>query len=342
MNNFTIPSVFLLLALSFSCAPKEVNIESPEQEPDNSIPVVEINSNYRLLLYDRPIDEESDSDFIDSEVKLAMKKSRLYRSKNGMATKSDTESPDTLIYSEQIPFCADVSESTLIFPNGDSEYTKTTSLDPEINPLLSFHESELDLSKYISKVEIKDGKAYSYNNSGELLAEEVVEMPDYTQFLEELASYQEESDSDTKSKAIKRDINWLRNTMAAQNQTKGQPNASYSIYEREGLVVLEQYLDETKGADGVTVRTLLSPDISKNYGYEQLEGGVLKARCKNIFTPSGATATRSSNISFDGQLQENPARTVVEEIAFLNDGTPTIRVSDKDFRINSFHYNNNK
>ena len=186
---------------------------------------------------------------------------------------------------------------------------------------------------------MKDGKASTYNNRGELLSEKPIEMPDYTEYLAELTRCQEEAEAETRTGSVRRDINWLRDRMASQHSTRNSSEAAYSIYEKNGLVVLEQYANETRSRNGLTVRTFLSSDISKNYGYEQLDGGYLKVRCTHSFEPSSAATTRSMYSTTDGLSQENPIRTIVETISILHDGTPMIRVSDKAYRINTIQYN---
>lgn len=318
----------------FSC-----HNESRQEDPvaDDSL-AVEIQSDYRLVSYSRAIIKDRDADFIGDDVLSAMKESRFYKDRPQLLTKAgQAESADTLLYSEQIPFCADISESTLIFKNGCSEFHQETEFDPEINPLLSFHESEVDLTNCVARIEIKDGFSVTYNNAGEVLSREAVEMPDYTQYLAELAEAQQGAEAETKA-GIKRDIHWLRDRMERQCPTKAGGTPSYAIYETEGgRIVLEQYVTGTKAGNGVTIRTFLSSDISRNYGYEQLETGILKVRCTHFFSPE-SLLTKSTSAPISGIADDTPSRTLVEELSYLQDGTPMIRVSDKEFRTNTIRY----
>ena len=330
------------LAIIASCnvsEPRENSFDEQEQSAlDEKGLAVEIVSDYRLTTYDRPLDETADADFMDAEILSAMKESKYYKKKMEPLTKTGADNaPDTLSVSEQIPFCADISETTSIYQDGRSEYTQETDLNPEINPLLSFHETEMDLSKCVSKVEIIDGVATTYNNKGEVLSQKEVPMPDYSEYIEEFEKAKAESSAETKS-GIKRDINWLRNKMAEQCSTKAGETPSYSIYEQGDKVILEQYINGTKASEGTMVRTILSNDIAKNYGYDQLEGGKLKVRCRHSFEGNSRT-TKSSNIPVKEVSDDNPSKTVIEEISCLNDGTPMLKVLEKEYSRNTIKFN---
>lgn len=320
-------------------ASRESSFEEQEQAAlDEKELAVEIVSDYKLITYDRPLDETADAEFIDAETRSAMKKSRLYKSRMERMTKSGADStPDTLLVSEQIPFYAAISETTTIYQNGRSAYTQETDLNPETNPLLSFHETEMDLSKSVAKVEIIDGVATTYNNKGEILSQKEVPMPDYSEYLEELEKAKAESSEETKSE-IKRDINWLRNKMEAQCPTKAGGTPSYRIYEQGDKVILEQYVNGTKADEGTTVRTILSSDIARNYGFDQLEGGKLKVRCRNSFE-NCSRATKSSNMPVKEVSEDNPSKTILEEITCLDDGTPMLKVLEKDYSRNTIKFN---
>jgi len=336
-QNFILVTAALLFA-AVSCKQNELSKEETDPVLDEQGVAVEILADYHLTSYDRLIDVNSDSDFIDSDVESAMTKSPNYR--NSCATKADSDTPDTLKFSEMIPFCADIKETTLIYQNGNSEYIRLTDLNSEINPLLSLHDSELDLTLCVAKFEMKDGRACTYNNRGEIISEMEVEMPDYSEFLDEMAKVQEESAAGTKSGTKKRDINWLKQKMAEQYPTKSGADDSYTIYEKDGKVVLEQNVPETKSGEGyTTVRTYLSSDISKNYGYEQLENGRLKVRCTHYYDLFNSSSTKSTNVPVEGISEDNPNRIVVEELSYLNDETPIIKVSDKKYSVNTIHYN---
>lgn len=330
------------LALIASCnvsSPREKTIDEQEQEAlDERSLAVEIVSDYRLITYDRPLDETADADFIDAGTLSAMKESEYYKKRMTPSTKAGTDDAlDTLSVSEQIPFCADVSECTSIYQDGRSAYTQETDLNPEINPLLSFHETEMDLSKCVAKVRIVDGIATTYNNKGEVLSQNEVPMPDYSEYLEEFEKAKAESSAETKS-GVRRDINWLRNKMAEQCSTKAGGAPSYSIYEQGDKVILEQYINGTKASEGTMVRTILSNDISKNYGYDQLEGGKLRVRCRHSFD-GHSRATKSSNMPVKEVSDDNPSKTVVEELSYLNDGTPMLRVLEKEYSRNTIKFN---
>lgn len=163
----TIALLSLALVIIASCKDAALRESSRDEQElaalEEKVLAVEIISDYRLISYDRPLDETADAEFIDAETMSAMRKSRLYRGKMAQATKGGIDSsPDTLSVSEQIPFCADITESTLIYQDGRSAYMQETNLNPELNPLLSFHETEMDLSKCVAKVEIKEGMATTY------------------------------------------------------------------------------------------------------------------------------------------------------------------------------------
>ena len=104
------------------------------------------------------------------------------------------------------------------------------------------------------------------------------------------------------------------------------------------MVILEQYVGGTKAEEGTTVRTMLSADISKNYGYDQLEGGKLKVRCRHSFE-GNSRATKSSNMPVKEVSDDNPSKTVIEEISCLNDGTPMLRVLEKEYSRNTVKFN---
>lgn len=339
MNHFVITVFAAGIFLAVSCGQKEKCGISPVPVPDSNAIAVEIIENYQLLSYDRPIDVNSDARFIDSEIAVTMKDSKFYRSLKEVATKAGTRKLDTLKYSQQIPFCANIKDSTLIYLNGLSEHYQATDLDPQINPLLCLHDSELDLSHCVARLEIKNGKARSYNNRGILLSEQTVEMPDYTGFLAELARCQSETEAETKSGTTKRDIHWLKAKMNEESLTKGLTDESYRIYSEGDIIILEQIIHETKSGDAVMVRTLLSSDLSRNYGYEQLENGYLKAKCTNTFDSSHSSSIQNRGLSAHGGLEERPVRTVVEELSFLRDGTPMIKVSDKQYTVNTVRIN---
>lgn len=326
-----------LFAVSCNVFVKEIGTENQEFVNKSDV-AVEIIADYRLISYKRAVNPDTDSDFMSLEVKSAMSASRMYKTNSLSNTKSGTaESTDTLTNSEQIPFCADVSEVTNIYRDGKSEFYQETELNPDMNPLLGFHDEPLDLKNCLSKVEIKDGVASTYNNVGERLSQIQVQMPDYSEYLEELSRCQEESNAETKT-GIKRDINWLKHRMESQSITKGGPD-SYRIYEADdGKVVLEQDMVCTKSGSLITIRTFLSPDISKNFGYEQLVDGKLKVRCSHYFL-NKSLHTRSSNLPIDNISEENPSRTLTEELSYLKDGTPMIAVLDKTYQVNKVNYN---
>ena len=327
--------LFTSFLLLISCNDfKESEVRNVQDKSESAI---EIISDYRLITYKRALDLEKDKDFITPEVKSAMLSGRMYKDKS--YTKSDaSESSDTLMSSEQIPFCADVREVSNIYQDGSSEFSRKTEMDPDRNPLLGFHEEPVDLKDIVSKVEIKDGMATTYNSSGECLSKKQVQMPDYSEYLEKMSEYRKESESETKS-GIRRDIEWLRRRMESSSVTKDGQTFTYRIYETEGdKVVLEQDIMDTKSGENLTVRTFLSSDISKNYGYEQLSDGYLKVRCTHSF--SGVTArTKSHGLPAGSISEENPVRTVFEELSYLHDGTPMISVSDKIYRENRINYN---
>lgn len=332
----------LALVIMASCKDAALRESSRDEQESAALEekdlAVEIISDYRLISYDRPLDETADAEFIDAETMSAMKKSRLYKRKMERMTKGSADStPDTLSMSEQIPFCANISETTTIYQSGRSAYMQETDLNPELNPLLSFHETEMDLSKCVAKVEIIDGVATTYNNKGEILSQKEVPMPDYSEYLEELEKVKAESSEETKS-GIRRDINWLRNKMEAQCPTKAGDDPSYRIYGQGDKVILEQYINGTKADEGTTVRTILSSDIARNYGFDQLEGGKLKVRCRHSFE-NRSRATKSSNMPVKDVSDDNPSKTILEEITCLSDGTPMLKVMEKDYSRNTIKFN---
>jgi len=306
-------------------------------ESEDNVPSLEIVSNYRLITYDRPIEVEKDSDFIDSEVSSKMEASPFYRNRFLKMTKSNSDRSDTLKDSRRIPNCVDVEETTRILPDGGVQLKQNTILNPGENPLLGFRDSEVDTRHAATMLDIEDGHLRTYNSEGEMLSDEEIQMPDYCEFLAELERLMEEYAVDTKSGNQKRDIDWLRRKMEKQCMTKSV-SESYRIYEKGDRVVMEQCVNQTKSGEGMVVRTYLSSDISRNYGYEQLENGVLKVRCTHTFSESDSPLTRS-NIPVDGITEENPERTVTEMMDYLTDGTPMIRVTDKKYRMNTIRYN---
>ena len=337
-------SCLSLVAALVSCNTASREAVLPEQElrsmDENSI-AIEISADYTLSSYKRLIDESSDCDFVDEEIMSAMKRSQMYQKRVVPQTKALKTFTDTLSHSEQIPFCADISELTLIFEDGQAEYVQITELDPEVNPLLGFHETPLDLSHCIAKLVVKDGVATSYNTKGEVLSIQDAPRPDYSEYLKAIRL----ANSDIEFKKTRsgniRDINWLRAKMESQDQTKSGGEPSYRIYEAGGdRIVLEQHVGLTKGGKNITVKTFLSSDISKNYGYEQLEGGMLTVRCTNFFDES-SPATRSWISALPEMSEELPSRTVTEMISYMSDGTPMMSVSDKEYKTNTVKLNMN-
>lgn len=319
----SIPLILLVSIAAASCgnAGRELSTDGQTlRSLDGDGLAIEIVSDYNLSSYERLLDEETDMDLIDSQVGSAMRASTLY---------SDADAAETWSESSRIPFCARVSERTSIFQDGSSEYVQTTDLDSGTNPLLGLRDSRPDLSSYVAKVVIKDGVSTTYNNQGVVLSSQDVEMPDYSSFLAEMQESLAESDHDTRA-GISHDIDWLRAKMASRYQTKAGA-LPYEIYEIEGgKVVLEQDMGLTKAGEDLVVRTIYSSDIKLNYGYEQLVGGKLRVRCVNSFDPAAPAGTIS---------EDNPVRTVVEELSFRSDGTPVVKVSDKEFSINTVRYN---
>lgn len=345
-NHLLMKNLFLwLLFLAFLVSCNNISREAALSEQDlivdeNSL-AIGITSDYILSNYHRLIDESSDSDFVDDNTLSAMKRSRIYQKRAMPQTKAKTKA-DTLIYSEEIPFHAHISEKTLIYEDGRSEYVQITELDPRMNPLLGFHETELDLSHCVAKLVVKDGEAISYNTNGEVLSRQDAPRPDYSEYLKEIKDGKKKLELETTRQgtksAVSRDINWLRAKMESENPTKSGENPPYKIYEIEGgRVVLEQYMGLTKGGEDITVKTFLSSDIMKNYGYEQLEGGVLKVRCTNSFDES-SLKTKGGASSHSELSEELPSRTVIEMLSYLSDGTPMISVSDKEYKDNSVKF----
>lgn len=119
---------------------------------------------------------------------------------------------------------------------------------------------------------------------------------------------------------------------------KSGSGESYAVYENSrGNVILEQSFPSTKGSKGMTIRTELSPDISKRLGYEQYIGGKLKVRSINTYSSSNQQ-TRSIGTP-DGMSEDNPEKTVTEMIVRYQDGTPMIKVESKTYRTNRTVYN---
>ena len=325
MRRFFYIAPLVVMAIA-SCGNAGREFSAEEQTPqslDGKGLAVEIIADYNLETYERPIDRTSDFAFIDSQVSSAMQASTLY---------ADEDGTDTWTESSQIPFCARISETTSIYCDGTSKYEQITDLNPDSNPLLGLHDTELDLSYVIARISIKDGVSTTYNRYGEVLATNEVEMPDYSGLLAELKDAQAYSEIETKS-GIKHDINWLRAQMASQYQTKAGGEPSYSIYEAEGgKVILEQNIGLTKAGEELTIKTIYSPDIELNYGYEQLVDGKLQVKCTHSFDSSVPSNEVSKN---------NPVRTIQEELSYRTDGTPVIKVSEKEFMVNKVRYNLN-
>ncbi len=336
-------SLLSIVAVLVSCNNISREVTLSEQDPvvDGNSLAMGITADYTLSNYQRLIDESSDSDFVDEQTLSAMKRSRIYQKRALPQTKAKMKA-DTLRFSEEIPFCAHISEKTLIYEDGRSEYEQITELDPRMNPLLGFHETELDLSHCVARLVVKDGKAVSYNTEGVELSREEVPSPDYSGYLKEIKAGKKKLELESMELVTKsapcRDINWLRAKMESENPTKSGENPPYKIYEIEGgRVVLEQHMGFTKAGEDITVKTFLSSDIMKNYGYEQLEGGVLKVRCTNSFDES-SIKTKSGTSSRSELSEELPSRTVVEMLSYLSDGTPMISVSDKEYKDNSVKF----
>ena len=293
---------------------------------------IEIISEYTLTTYNRLLDVENDSDFIDESLRGILAKSPRYNNQLLPKTKGENDMVnDTLSMSEEIPFCADFYETTLIYRDGQAELSQEVDLNSEINPLLGFHSYPIDLSSDVTKLEVKDGVARAYNMAGELLYEMEMEMPDYSDYLEELSNGVSE---DMGTKAEKKDINWLRRKMdEAYPDSKSLGTDMYRLYTKDnGIVVLEQDVAPTKAGESVMIRTFFSPDIELNYGYEQLVGGILRIRCTNTYEES---TPKTKGIFYEDSISDRlPSKSVTESISQMWDGTPTISVEEKEFRQN--------
>ncbi|MBQ7517603.1 MAG: hypothetical protein IJR34_02530 [Bacteroidales bacterium] len=321
---------YYVLSLLIICSCSRTPVEESKDELGRV--AIEMQSDFSFLTYDRLLDEQTDADFIDNNVSAAMQTKSVYQYRRGASTKSSVEEIDTLRTSEEIPFFATVSEQTNIYQDGSSDYVRDMVLDPEINPLLCVHESPLDLSNCISRIEIKNGKSISYNPDGKILSEQDIEMPDYTEYLLMLKQAQKESEEGTRA-GCRRDINWLRERMSITCPTKAGDTPSYRIWEdSEGNVILEQTVSETRFAQPITLRTKLSADISKSLGYEQRINGQLMVRSRNIFTDN--PQTKSIGNPLTDISDENPSQTITESLSYTQDGTPKIKVEDRKFSVN--------
>ena len=323
----------LLIVSCLSCTTKQQ--ESAIQDSGGHSPkiAIEICSSYRVSSYDRLLEPETDQDFINTDIAKAMENSTRYIVSFSPATKvrAPKATTGTALDSEEIPFIADVSERTEIYDTGIAYYEKEIDLDYEENPLLGFHTTPLDLSHCVSKITINGGKATTYNKDGVQLSQMDVDMPDYTEYLAELQRLKNEAE--TKS-PTRKDINWLKTKMEASTlSTKAGNPTSYDIFEKpSGVIVLQQNYMPTKGGSAVTVRTFYSADLSKNLGFEQEVGGALTVRCTNTF--SNSSAITKSFYSTDGIAEELPSNTMIESISTLPDGTPSIKVENKEYFTN--------
>ena len=326
------PYAVWLLFLAVSCNRQPVEGNEPGDQSRQTL-AIETQADYSLLTYDRLLDEETDGDFMDETVLAAMASKSVYQYQATLTTKSTAEGViDTLRTSEEIPFYAEVSEISNIYQDGSFDYVRNMSLDPETNPLLDVYETPFDLNTCVSRLEIKNGKSITYNINGDILSEEDVEMPDYTEYLKMLSQAQDEAGEETRA-GVQRDINWLRARMENACPTKVGEEPSWRIYSApDGNVILEQTMADTKDGQHIMVRTKLSSDISKNYGFEQRINGKLITRSRNIFSDNPATKSTGSPIA--DISNENPSQTITESLSYDFDGTPKIKVEDKTFSVN--------
>lgn len=79
MKRLVTPFIIPIIVLVTSCHPKDTETVLPPSITRDDTPVVEILSEYTLLLYDRPIDKLADIEFIDSDVRAAMINSRFIK-----------------------------------------------------------------------------------------------------------------------------------------------------------------------------------------------------------------------------------------------------------------------
>ncbi len=313
-SRYLIKSI-IFVPLIASCGRSASSNEADDQSnyPVSDSVAFAMTSEYELITYNRLIDVETDTDYIDEKIIEAISSSPLYaRNNGGVASKAASPGRDTLVRSCQIPFKANVKESATIFITGQTEYSQETELNRETNPLLALYDSPIDLDMNVAKVEIKNGKSRTYNNKGQLLFEFDVPVLDCSEYLEYMVEYQ-----DAAKGSILKDINWLR---------KSDPNAV--IYEdSEGYIVMEQHGDASKGMESTLVRTKFSKDISKNYGFEKYENGHLKSKMTNFF--QGSESRSGSQFS-----PSCPEKSILERLSSSGDGTPMIEITEKVYRVN--------
>lgn len=264
--------IFLILLVLVSCAQTNNSLLREEDSPENTI-AIQILREYSI----QSISYESFSD------DMGLKDYPLTKSVGSSELLGNFSSQDTLFTSTEIPFSALVSEKTVIDSQGRTAFCQEIELDTTACPLIAFYEEPLQLDDYVAKVEIKDGKFRSYNRKGEILSEcnsEIPNMEDYVREIQRLIDIAEEENSTSTKGSFSRDVNWLRNRLASNYQTKNSLLiAPYRIIEQsDGRIILEQSYCATKSTPSYKTRVVFSPDISRVYSYEKEQDDIIIER----------------------------------------------------------------
>lgn len=289
-------------------------------------PAIEIISDYEYVSYQRDFHVRNDRELLES-VNLSYLQPDTSIVLNGILEKS-----------AEIPFCSNISEVTRIFRDGTMTYEKNISLDPANNPLLFLHESPVDLSALVSRITISSGVLTTYNSEGDVLYQQSVEIPDYSDVVQELsrevANYNNPSNFHDPANTV-RDINWLRSKIATSSveSLDFAPDSTF-VFEVDDKIVLEQILDSPSEQHTIKYRTIYSSDVTEILGQYKLVDNEVQFSTQNFYDESSSNQATIINI-----LGKRPIRTFTKEKVTHQDGSSSVRIEERNYSINTIHLN---
>lgn len=302
---FTSAILCIYIVIVTSCQgvdTKKSLLENPYNE-SKEIAIIQ-SQRYWHKTQSRKITPSIDKDFLSENIQLSIATSARYARIN---TKSGSNDEDEYDSSEEIPIEEDVCENLVIYYDGGIEFTQETVLDTTSNPILAVYDYQLDLSHYVSRVEIADGICTSYNMEGELLYEGPTNVPDMQDLIYEMESYAEElveeEDEGTRSASMK-GLTKMRSILS--KQYKDKPGIDYTITEiNDGLEVSIKFGDNmvsravyddnslvTKQSD-----LFLNGQLMERQIFEYEDNVKLEARTGNIKARSNPSVVNSLRIS---------------------------------------------
>lgn len=320
--------ISLSLCVLFSCNRAENRVENPDNNDLESREIAIIQSQkYRHLSRSRRIIPSKDNEFLSDDITSSMMSSSRY--KNNW-TKSGSDSEDEYDSSEEIPIDEEVYENLIIYYDGGIEFTQETVLDTTSNPILAVYDYPLDLSHYVSRVEIVDGICCSYSRDGGLLYEGPTNVPDMHELILEMEAYSEglyeEEEGDTRSAPLKgRDR--LENILS--RQLRGLSKADYLITEtHEGIEV------SIKVGDSMETNALYDDGSLSVTKMDLIVGGQLVER--QVFGYDNNSMMQA--ITGDKLLKHNPSVMKTMKIGIFADGSPCMIEDTRVYSENRMTY----